>query len=269
MALWLHELGLYIYAVLAHWQALATGGFVTAVVSVIEKRRNKSFSWESYATIMAVFVLYSFFAAWQDEHRNTGSVTSDKTVLSAQLGSCQGTVQTTQSSLREKETIADAFQKAFVAMQVPQAQQQANIGSCITNLAKMNPVIREKILAITVPIGTVDVAGHIPIKTTGALSPVVPYRFLTEVFVLTNVIEGNFHGIIHCERAFDFVDTPVVPSSANAMMVAGSSPKSINENSYEVRYDATGYEWNQSHPAYMRLISKDAYVNSCSFTKTE
>lgn len=264
MASWLHELGLYIYAVLAHWQALATGGFVTAVVSVIEKRRNKSLSWESYATIMAVFVLYSFFAAWQDEHRNTGSVISDKSVLSAQLGSCQGTVQSTQSRLREKETIADAFQKAFVAMQGPQAQQQANIGSCITNLAKMNPVIREKVSVIPVSFGTITLNGRVN-DTKGLVM-----AYLSELFIITNEPERIFNGDLKCTKDFTFVNPPDINprETVSMLMKTSTQPKLVAPNEYMITVDATGTEWNPSHPAFMtiRTTEKDF---GCTFSPQE
>jgi hypothetical protein len=52
-------------------------------------------------------------------------------------------------------------------------------------------------------------------------------------------------------------------------MVSGNSPKRIEDNSFEIRYDATSTEWNPSHPAFMRIQSKSENLGKCSFQAME
>jgi len=69
MGNWFSELWLFIVAVFTHWQALVTGGIVIAAVGFYEHKKRQ-LSWESYAFIAGIFLLYSVFAAWQDEHHS-------------------------------------------------------------------------------------------------------------------------------------------------------------------------------------------------------
>ena len=88
MANWFRDLWSFVYAVLAHWQALATGGLVTAIVGVYERKKKTDISWQSYAFIIFLFCIYSFFAAWQDEHRNTQTVVSEKAIAESAKNIC-------------------------------------------------------------------------------------------------------------------------------------------------------------------------------------
>ena len=53
------------------------------------------------------------------------------------------------------------------------------------------------------------------------------------------------------------------------MMFSPSAPRRIDDNSFEIRFDATSTEWNQSHPAYMRVGSKSENLGKCSFQPME
>jgi len=263
MGNWSHDLILFLFAVLAHWQALATGGIVTAFVGIYERRNKTELAWQSYAFIMFMFCLYSFFAAWQDEHRNTGQVAREKSDYASQLNSCQSEFRSIQGTLRDKQSLADTLQKAFTAQQGPQAQQAANIASCINNLVKMNPQIREHISVVMVPIASMDLKGRID------PGRVLLTRYMTELFVLTNIPENQFHGILKCANRFDFQQVPQILTEATVIMTGTGPPKPLTDNSYEIRVDQSSTQWNPSHPAFMRVIGNDKNIGSCTFTPIE
>jgi len=115
---------------------IATGGFVTAIIGVYERWQKKSLSWQLYVFIIVSFCLYAVFAAWQDEHRNTAIVITEKSSYSSRFNECAVDLRSVRSTLRDKESLADSLQRGIVALAGPQAQQAANIASCINNLAK-------------------------------------------------------------------------------------------------------------------------------------
>ncbi|MDX6456349.1 MAG: hypothetical protein QOE55_46 [Acidobacteriaceae bacterium] len=263
MGNWFHELGLFVFAVLAHWQALATGGFATAMIGVFERRQKKNLSWRSYMAIVASFCLYAIFAAWQDEHRNAAAAITEKSSYASQFNECAVDLKGARSTLRDKESLADSLQRGIVALSGPQAQQAANIASCINNLAKMNPIIHEKISVIQSPFATLGYDG----KMVNRNSPLK--RYITELFVITNEPERTFHGKLKCSKDYRISIPPSIQPFAEMVMTGSEPPKMIASNEYEVAVDATGTEWNPSHPAYMQVISDDDNLGLCSFSPEE
>jgi hypothetical protein len=268
MANWFHDLGLFLFAVFAHWQALLTGGIVIAAVGFYE-RKKRELPWEAYVFIATMFGLYSVFAAWQDEHRNTNSVTTEKAAEVALKNTCLQDARVEHAYMDGLQGLNASQRQTIDKQQQANDAQQRDVSSCVVSLGKMNPVIRERISVVPVSIGTYDIAGHIPISAQHAPTTIIPKRFMTELFIITNEPERNFHGTLKCDDPFDFLDTPVVPTDAGATMRSGNPPVRINDGSYEIRYDATSTEWNPSHPAYMRVSSKSQNLGKCSFVPME
>jgi hypothetical protein len=63
------DLVTWIWAVVREWQTLITGGVATAVLTIIQSRRQKSFSWPFTRNVFAVFLLTAFFLSWRAEFR--------------------------------------------------------------------------------------------------------------------------------------------------------------------------------------------------------
>jgi hypothetical protein len=71
MSDWLQEVSLFFQNVfLGHWIALATGGIVTGIIGVYEKKKQKSLSWERYVFVYFIFAILSVFQAWQDQYHS-------------------------------------------------------------------------------------------------------------------------------------------------------------------------------------------------------
>jgi hypothetical protein len=263
MANWLHELGLFIFAVLAHWQALATGGVVTALVTVYERKRKSNLSWQSYAFILGAFCLYSIFAAWQDEHHNTARAEQVASAVAAQASGCTADLKAAKSLLEDKQSLVSTLQTAFTASQGPQEQQAANIASCITSLSKMNSKIRERIVVISIPIATVNSKGMF-VSSAALLK-----SYLTELVITTNEIEPRFHGMLSCDNPFLPTSNPQLPTSTQTTMIISATPQRFSDREYEISVTDTGVEWSPERPGYLQVKTDDASPGKCTFTPEE
>lgn len=56
------------WAVLDHWQVLVTGGFITAILAMIQAKTGKDFPWSGTKWIFLVFLVAAFFLAWRDQY---------------------------------------------------------------------------------------------------------------------------------------------------------------------------------------------------------
>ena len=255
---------LYI-ALREYWITWVTGtglvGFVLWAINIYDKRRvekgRRPMTWRTNVLILfCAFWFLATFSAWHDADKNLRQVITDRAVDVGKLNTCSG-------DLKTERALADSFQAAFVSMQAPRAQQEANITSCINNLAKMNPVIREKIDVIEIPIGTIDSKGHF----------VGPNKFISgyinELLIITNEPERAFHGDLKCDKDFSILQPPKIKATASVVMTGSEPPKPISGKEYEIAVNATGTEWNPTHPAYLQVTSYEEDLGRCAFTPEE
>ena len=150
----------------------------------------------------ALFVWAVVHTTYRDHMDLSGALVSSHSKLQAnlvELHTCTSNFNSAGGTIRDKQSLVDT-QKTMISMQGPEAQQQANIASCIANLAKMNPVIREKITIIPF-IGSLDVTGHFPVSenSNGAQRGLIKSLHFGD-FVVTNEPERNFHGTLRCDQ---------------------------------------------------------------------
>ena len=91
----------FVWAVFSHWVALVTGGVITALLLVWERRRQKNIPTKVYWLIIAFFVLLSFFLAWRDQ-------LNQKRALSARIDSLQRDIDTSKKSIDKLDALAAA-----------------------------------------------------------------------------------------------------------------------------------------------------------------
>lgn len=263
MGNWFHDLWLFGYAVINHWQAFLTGGIVTAGIGIYEHKRNRNLSWQSYVVLISAFLLISFFEAWRDEHRNTSSVVTEKSILTSQLNECSIDLRATKGSLHDKESLADSLQTALGGLQGPQAQMAANVATCINTLAKMIPAVRERISVIEVPIAFRDMQGFF------GFGAAPQNLYLTELFFLTNIPQERFRGYLQCSSPFTPYGTPEIQPDSDWVIGSSPAPQKISENEYLLRIEKSGVNWNASHPAYIQVVSNTQAIGKCTFSQTE
>ena len=143
------------------------------------------------------------------------------------------------------------------------AGQQGAINSCVVSLGKMNPIVRQKISVIMDPFATMDVQGHIDPQGF------VVKKQVTELFILTNVEEKKFSGVLECYRPFTISAGPFINSESRLVTIGTPPPIAKSDKSYEIRVEQSSLTWNSSHPAFLRVVSDAPNPGSCTFTQTE
>jgi hypothetical protein len=179
------------------------------------------------------------------------------------VGLCTNLLDVANESLRGKAELVDSLQNTLTGEQAPQLQQQANIASCITNLAKMNPIIRLRISVIMDPFATMDVQGRIDPNQT------LVKKQITELFIITNVEQQNFRGVLTCANPFTILAGPFIQSESRLITNGTPPPVPKGDRSYEIRVEQSNTVWNSSHPAYLRAVSEMPNPGGCTFTQTE
>ena len=210
-------------------------------------------------------LLASAFLAWKDEHRNTATVIAEKSQLSSQLGQCGANLSSLSASLRDKESLATSFQTAFTSMQVPQAQQAANIASCINTLARMNPKLHQEIKAFPLQYAVRDA------NSNRFVSPQFTNKvYLSEMLITVNQIGLRPFGKIHCDAPFtmeNYPTLPVIPPHSFNEQV--TIPPKETKTEYLINVVNTGAQWGPSTPIYFPISSQSESVGNCTFTLIE
>jgi hypothetical protein len=86
----LREIGLFVWSVLTHWQALATGGIITGLLLVAEMVFDWPLSRQAFiVVVVVVFLLAAFFFAWRDEYRTVQAERAYKTTIANDLADRQ------------------------------------------------------------------------------------------------------------------------------------------------------------------------------------
>jgi hypothetical protein len=221
--------------------------------------------WKATLKLWAV-VLVSFFVGHildlvraNDEWLSTHNAGQANMIIRdvSTLNECKATITARDATVQDKQSLADTFQKAFTSVQGPQAQISANLASC---MAKMNSKIVEEVSVIQVPFATQDIKGRVD------PGRVIIQKHIIELFVLTNILEPHFHGILKCSKQFTIQVAPQIMTESNVIMSGGNLAKPLTDYSYELRVDQTPMEWNPSHPAFVRVLSNDADLGKCEFT---
>jgi len=136
----IQELGLYLWAVIAHWQSYVTGGIVTALVNVYERRTNTVLPWKYYVWLFFVIAgLVAFFYAWHDEHHNAEVVIAEKAKAVGDLRVCLG-------SLKAENAKSSFYEQQSQNQQSTLSNQQSTINSCMLTLGKLAVPERARII---------------------------------------------------------------------------------------------------------------------------
>jgi len=153
MHTFVQELGLFLWAVIAHWQSYVTGGVVTAVVTVYERKTHHVLPWKYYALIFLISGgLVAVFYAWHDEHRNAQVLIDQKAEVYGLLGTCNGHLEaqtekanfldaqnhTQQQAINAQQQTLTAQQETMNSQQQTANSQQGAMNSCVVALGKAN-----------------------------------------------------------------------------------------------------------------------------------
>jgi hypothetical protein len=248
-------------AVGSHLVTLFAGCVATVTLGIFQKYVFKRpLSVKEDVAVFLLFLFFACFQAWRDEHRNTQSVIDEKSTLASEVNSCSANLRVDRAYSKGLEVQNGVARSTIDKQNTSLVQQQGTINSCVVSLGKMNPILREKIDVIMIPIGTIESKGHF----VGPNALVKSY--ISELLIITNEPERKFHGDLKCDKNFFITQPPQIKATALMIMVGSEPPRVIANNEYEIAVNATGTEWNPTHPAYMQVDSYDQNVGQCTFT---
>ncbi|MFN7928596.1 MAG: hypothetical protein U0Y68_11730 [Blastocatellia bacterium] len=95
----LHDILLFIYAVLTSLAGYLTGGLVIAAMFIYERIKNKPISMRTFWVGLVIFLFVSFFSAWRDEHTSVREATKTVTEMKTQIN------ETKQNLTKEIESV--------------------------------------------------------------------------------------------------------------------------------------------------------------------
>ena len=248
----LSQVPAFTFNVMSHWQALVTGGVVTALVGAYQGLTTKQVKPKIY---FYVFIIVAFvcscFLSWHDEHNNTETVIAEKSHLVGLYSSCASDLATLHAALNGKDELATSLQRTLTNLQAPQLQQQATINSCVLNLSKMNPVLNTKIVVLSLPVGS----GYRQNKKIT----------FSEILITINR-SGDPKGILRCDNAFVPIEAPQIHTTMKNFTKSGFPASPISDREYEIKVFNTGGDWGPNNPIYFETESDIGDPGSCVFT---
>jgi len=256
----IEQVPVFLYNVLLHWQALITGGVVTAAFAAYQGVTHKQVRIRTYVFtfVFAAFVA-SCFLAWHDEHQNTAAVIVDKAHLINGWEGCQSDLRASVATLHGKEELASSLQATVNGLQAPELKQQGIINNCVLSLGKMNPALRRKNSVVTIPIGAKDEASN---KFAGLFTPHKVYLHM--LLVTTNEMETRPLGNVRCENSFN-IESPPQLFTMGPTMTSNIRPIPISDKEYEIRVFNTGSEWSPNSPIYFTISTVMQLPGVCEF----
>jgi len=258
----MHNVPLFIGNVAAHLVALMSG-IASFIFATIEQVRNKPILARWFWVVGAVCLLSACEQAWQDEHRNTQAAENDKAVVASQNATCGVNYLVEQALYAGSQDLVRSQRETIDKLQLSGFAQQRDVSSCVVSLGKMNPIVRLKITVIMDPFATMDTQGHVDPPRASKK------KQMTELFVVTNVEQQNFRGLLACARPFTIAAGPFINSESLAITSGTPQPIPKGDRAYEMRVEQSNTVWNTSHPAYLRVISDTPNPGGCTFTQTE
>lgn len=127
----------------------------------------------------------------------------------------------------------------------------------------MNPIVRLKIAVVTDTFATMDLQGHIDPQSS------ITKKAISELFIVTNVEQQNFRGVLECAKPFTITAGPFINTESRLITNGTPQPIPRGERGYEIRVEQSNTVWNSSHPAYLRVTSDMPNPGGCTFTQTE
>jgi hypothetical protein len=238
--------------VLAHWIALMSGLFslVLALIGQAKKWRREvpRLFW-----VFAAFAVYvSCFQAWKDEHRNSEVLKQEKAALTGENNTC-----TFERALLERDVQSLNSIHATDADSVANGRktidhQVAQIGQCLIDEGKMNPVINTKFKVLVIPFKDADVSYN---------APPVPNQSVKWYMMLIQVNRRQEpYGTLSCAQQFDIVTPPRITRITPGLPPDEfTHPQQVDPGTYILHF-LSGEVWEDSNPIHFIVKSQSDAV---------
>jgi hypothetical protein len=244
----LSTLPVFVQAVLGHLVTILAGCGATVVLELIRRfvlKREFPNRW--YLWFLAVFLVFAFFQAWQDEYLSALARSTD---LHRQQYATSRQEERTKIERDQKQTCLNELNIVRGVLEGQTSQisgQQGTLSTCILSLAKNNSP--EKLVI------TAEIAYE---ESLASRSPDGHKRMLSVVVAQTSKDIQPIRAILECDTEFDFAGGELVGESAT---FGGPINSKLGSRKASTVIDAPS--WRPSHPMVFFLVSTDIRPLHC------
>lgn len=253
----MHDFYGYIWIVLSHSIAWV-GGVVGVALEVIRIKWKWGLQGKWYWRMWLVLIFIASYQVAREEHRNTDAVAREKANLTGDFNSCIADYRVKSRALDDAEGLngemLEQDRNTIDAQQRSITSQSVQIGTCLINEARMNPIVSTKFRTLLVPIFD---------ETARSFPP--GYRYTYLVLLETNRVAQPF-GQFKCDDSFDAITAPnLSPTPGDHSWEVGGEPP-LRQSGKEVSIHVqSNVRWADENPIHFFLRSKQRYPN-CQFT---
>lgn len=251
--------GLFIGNVVSHWIAVVTGG-AGLVGSLIEFLRKKPTPARWLFGASALLFLYASDQAWQDEHRNSTTLISEKATVSGNLSECQ-----TSSRLQDRDATSlrevnasltrstDRMKGMYDSEQTLLNTQATQIGGCLVSLGKLNPALSTVYKVLLVPIYD-EYKQNFP----------AGFQFPRLALIQTNS-RATPAGVVECKEDFQLASPPSLsPDAAGGPQIVSDVPTTqLSPRKFHIQVEGNAI-WNDGNPIHFFVVAPHE-IDGCTF----
>jgi hypothetical protein len=235
-----HNHWLFAWNVAVHWVA-AMSSIVSFTLGIVESLRDRKTEGWIFFAIAALFLVFAFDQAWQDEHRNSTVLTSEKSMLS---GENSRLIFLNDAKDRDIRRLTDSVSESSAAIARTQLVY-ADLGNRILDISKP-----ERLKTKALPVGWIHGTEN-PNKA----------RYTGSWIVITNRIVTPVLMMVTCDK-------PVVDAFGGVMgstfQTSGAGRGKISDNKVEIGVGSPA--WTPSDPLLVTVRANETGIN-CEFTE--
>lgn len=220
-------------------------GIVSFTLGIVEYTRKQKTEATIFSIVAALFLIVAFDQAWQDEHRNSQILISEKSLAISEREFWKEQAYEKDGSLRSRDQLLAQNYSALIG-------EQGAANSAQSSLAQLSG----KILDITKPepltIRTVTFA----MENGGAGVTSTRSVYATEIIGLTNKPVQPIDVVFHCSQDFTPVSVPSIAESFNDQQTITVGNVSQMIDSKSLRFQSSAPAWTPERPVGLLVISR-------------
>jgi hypothetical protein len=230
-------------AVIEHWHGWLSGGVLAFVLEIGDKLWDWKVSKRTFAIILGVGFLWSVFAAWRDEHRNTEQVIEGKAEAWSKYNACD-------TERRVDDALAKQLSGQVGAQQMQLANQQDTFNRCVLALGQ---------ISIPQPLRVRTTITEISSNRLSVVTPNRQSEKLLLVLATVNKPVSPVKGVLECDSAVSF-DTATISGRAPFVSLSKSV---ISDRKFEFGFNNP--VWTEDRPLVFTLVTQGSISPKCDF----
>jgi len=240
----MHDHWLFTWNVLSHLVA-SMSGIASFVMSMWEHARNKKIESRVFFVVGVLCLTVAFDQAWQDEHRNSEVLISQKESLASEKNFWQSQYYATSQTLQRRDEL---LAKNYTAL----TDEQTSAAKSQTSLAALS----QKILDINKP--EKQSYGFHFMQWNTKLFTIPGFSGMSQIVITSNQsIMANFD--LSCEQPFSVVDARVADGGPEFP----ESYLKVSPSSWQIRIPNP--QVSPQYPVIVTLGYNTASLGSCTF----